>query len=123
LRLPRKGWQAVSVPACEKGVRDDFEEKFSQEARKRFAAHSHRTLRNLQSAGLIAKRVTKSKALAAEYSLTQLGTTLNCSTQGYVPLGKTVPQARERQRVPSGSRNSIKRKSLLWDVSSAPSDP
>ena len=30
---------------------------------------------------------------------------------------------RQGERAPSGSRNGIKRKSLLWDVSSAPSDP
>src|SRR5258705_9966771 len=35
-----------------------------------------RTLRNLESAGLIARRVTQSKALAVEYSLTQLGRTI-----------------------------------------------
>jgi DNA-binding HxlR family transcriptional regulator len=35
-----------------------------------------RTLRNLESAGLIARRVTQSKAIAVEYSLTQLGTTI-----------------------------------------------
>ncbi|PYS53701.1 MAG: hypothetical protein DMG13_11480 [Acidobacteria bacterium] len=32
-----------------------------------------RTLRNLESAGLIARRVTQSKTIAVEYSLTQLG--------------------------------------------------
>jgi DNA-binding HxlR family transcriptional regulator len=41
-----------------------------------------RTLRNLESAGLIGKRVTKSKAIAAEYSLTQLGTTLLAPLRG-----------------------------------------
>jgi DNA-binding HxlR family transcriptional regulator len=35
-----------------------------------------RTLRNLESRGLIARRVTSSKAIAVEYSLTQLGRTL-----------------------------------------------
>ena len=35
-----------------------------------------RTLRNLESAGLIARRVTKSKAIAVEYSLTHLGRTI-----------------------------------------------
>lgn len=35
-----------------------------------------RTLRHLESAGLIARSVTQSKALAVEYSLTQLGRTL-----------------------------------------------
>ncbi|HEU5091896.1 MAG TPA: helix-turn-helix domain-containing protein [Nitrospira sp.] len=32
-----------------------------------------RTLRNLESTGLIARRVTRSKSLAVEYSLTKLG--------------------------------------------------
>ena len=35
-----------------------------------------RTLRNLESTGLITRRVTRSKAIAVEYSLTQLGRTL-----------------------------------------------
>lgn len=35
-----------------------------------------RTLRNLESTGLIARRVTRSKAIAVEYSLTQLGRTI-----------------------------------------------
>ena len=35
-----------------------------------------RTLRNLESTGLIARRVTGSKAISVEYSLTQLGRTL-----------------------------------------------
>jgi len=35
-----------------------------------------RTLRNLESAGLIARRVTQSKAIAVEYSLTKLGRTI-----------------------------------------------
>src|SRR5258708_4917728 len=35
-----------------------------------------RTLRNLEATGLIARRVTRSKAIAVEYSLTQLGRTL-----------------------------------------------
>jgi DNA-binding HxlR family transcriptional regulator len=34
-----------------------------------------RTLRNLESSGLIARRVTASKPLAVEYSLTRLGRT------------------------------------------------
>ncbi len=34
-----------------------------------------RTLRNLESAGLIARRVTRSKSIAVEYSLTKLGKT------------------------------------------------
>ena len=35
-----------------------------------------RTLRNLESAGLVARIVTESKAIAVEYSLTQLGRTI-----------------------------------------------
>jgi DNA-binding HxlR family transcriptional regulator len=35
-----------------------------------------RTLRSLESAGLIARRVTKSRAIAVEYSLPQLGRTI-----------------------------------------------
>lgn len=35
-----------------------------------------RTLRNLESTGVITRRVTRSKAIAVEYSLTQLGRTL-----------------------------------------------
>ena len=35
-----------------------------------------RTLRNLESRGLVARCVTASKAIAVEYSLTQLGTTI-----------------------------------------------
>jgi DNA-binding HxlR family transcriptional regulator len=41
-----------------------------------------RTLRNLESAGLIAKRVTRSKAIPVEYSLTQLGRTLIAPLRG-----------------------------------------
>jgi DNA-binding HxlR family transcriptional regulator len=35
-----------------------------------------KTLRNLESAGLVARRVTGSKTVAVEYSLTRLGKTL-----------------------------------------------
>ena len=35
-----------------------------------------RTLRNLESAGLITRRVTQAKAITVEYSLTQLGRTI-----------------------------------------------
>ena len=41
-----------------------------------------RTLRNLESTGLIARRVTKSKAVVVEYSLTQLGRTIIAPLQG-----------------------------------------
>src|SRR5260370_25793698 len=35
-----------------------------------------RTLRNLESTGLITRRVTRAKAIAVEYSLTRLGMTI-----------------------------------------------
>ena len=41
-----------------------------------------RTLRNLESTGLIARRVTTSKAIAVEYSLTQLGRTIIAPLRG-----------------------------------------
>src|SRR5580700_416289 len=41
-----------------------------------------RTLRNLESTGLIARHVTKSKAMAVEYSLTHLGKTIIAPLRG-----------------------------------------
>ena len=41
-----------------------------------------RTLRNLESAGLIARSVTESKAIAVEYSLTKLGRTIIAPLRG-----------------------------------------
>jgi HxlR-like helix-turn-helix len=41
-----------------------------------------RTLRNLESTGLIARRVTRSKPIAVEYSLTQQGKTLIAPLKG-----------------------------------------
>ena len=41
-----------------------------------------RTLRNLESAGLIAKRVTQSKAITVEYSLTKPGRTIIAPLRG-----------------------------------------
>jgi DNA-binding HxlR family transcriptional regulator len=41
-----------------------------------------RTLRNLESAGLIARRVTQSKAVTVEYSLTKLGRTIIAPLRG-----------------------------------------
>ena len=51
-----------------------------------------RTLRNLESTGLIARRVTKSKAIAVEYSLTQLGRTI------IAPLGGMCRWAKRYRR-------------------------
>jgi DNA-binding HxlR family transcriptional regulator len=47
-----------------------------------------RTLRNLESAGLIARRVTQSKVKAVEYSLTQLGRTIIAPLGGMCRLAK-----------------------------------
>jgi DNA-binding HxlR family transcriptional regulator len=41
-----------------------------------------RTLRNLESTGLIARRVTRSNGIAAEYSLTRLGRTVITPLRG-----------------------------------------
>ena len=51
-----------------------------------------RTLRNLESTGLIARRVTRSKTIAVEYSLTQLGRTL------VIPLGGMCRWAKRHRR-------------------------
>src|SRR6266581_8893484 len=51
-----------------------------------------RTLRNLESAGLIARRVTQSKVIAVEYSLTQLGRTI------IAPLGGMCRWAKRYRR-------------------------
>src|SRR6516164_9635990 len=51
-----------------------------------------RTLRNLESTGLIARRVTRSNALAVEYSLTPLGRTF------IPPLGGMCRWARRWRR-------------------------
>jgi len=41
-----------------------------------------RTLRNLESAGLIVRHVTQSKAISVEYSLTELGRTILAPLEG-----------------------------------------
>ena len=41
-----------------------------------------RTLRNLEFTGLIARRVTRSKAISVEYSLTRLGKTIIAPLRG-----------------------------------------
>lgn len=46
-----------------------------------------RTLRNLESAGLIARRVTQSKTISVEYSLTTLGRTIIAPLRPNVSLG------------------------------------
>jgi DNA-binding HxlR family transcriptional regulator len=56
-----------------------------------------RTLRNLESTGLITKRVTRSKTIAVEYSLTQLGRTLIAPLRGMCRWAK-----RHRRHVSAG---------------------
>ena len=51
-----------------------------------------RTLRNLESTGLITRRVTRSRAIAVEYSLTRLGRTI------IPPLGGMCRWARRHCR-------------------------
>jgi DNA-binding HxlR family transcriptional regulator len=51
-----------------------------------------RTLRNLESTGLVARHVTKSKAIAVEYSLTRLGRTM------VAPLGGMCRWARRYRK-------------------------
>jgi DNA-binding HxlR family transcriptional regulator len=51
-----------------------------------------RTLRNLESTGLVARRIMRSNTVAVEYSLTQLGTTI------IVPLGGMCRWARHHRR-------------------------
>jgi DNA-binding HxlR family transcriptional regulator len=51
-----------------------------------------RTLRNLESTGLVTKRVTRSRAVAVEYSLTHLGRTF------VTPLGGMCRWARRHRR-------------------------
>src|SRR5579859_6711064 len=41
-----------------------------------------RTLRNLESAGLITRQITQAKALSVEYSLTKLGATIIVPLRG-----------------------------------------
>jgi DNA-binding HxlR family transcriptional regulator len=58
-----------------------------------------RNLRSLESAGLIARRVTRSKAIAVEYSLTQLGRTI------MAPLGAMCRWAKRYGREVSAGVN------------------
>lgn len=53
-----------------------------------------RTLRNLESTGLIARRVTRSKVIAVEYSLTRQGRTLITPLRGMCRWAK-----RHRRRI------------------------
>lgn len=51
-----------------------------------------RTLRNLESSGLIARRVTRSKSMVVEYSLTRLGRTF------IIPLGSVCRWANRHHK-------------------------
>src|SRR5258707_15222610 len=71
-----------------------------------------RTLRNLESTGLITRRVTRAKAIAVEYSLTRLGRTIITPLRGMcrwarrhgrgVSADVYLPQAYETQRAKAG---------------------
>lgn len=52
-----------------------------------------RTLRNLESAGLVTRRVTISKAIAVEYSLTQMGKTIIAPLKGMCRWAKRYRRA------------------------------
>jgi DNA-binding HxlR family transcriptional regulator len=66
------------------------------ELRRRLGSVSQRmltrTLRNLESAGLVARRMTISKAVAVEYSLTKMGRTI------IAPLGGMCRWAKRYRR-------------------------
>ena len=62
-----------------------------------------RTLRNLESAGLIARKVTRSKPIAVEYSLTKLGRTF------IIPLGGICRWANRHNKELSAIARSSKR--------------
>jgi DNA-binding HxlR family transcriptional regulator len=55
-----------------------------------------RTLRNLESTGLIARHVRSLRGIAVEYFLDATGKNTHPSTQRYVPLGEATPRAPER---------------------------
>jgi DNA-binding HxlR family transcriptional regulator len=63
-----------------------------------------RTLRNLESVGLIARQVTRSKSVAVEYSLTTLGRTF------IVPLGSICRWANRHHKELSALTGSAKHK-------------
>jgi DNA-binding HxlR family transcriptional regulator len=52
-----------------------------------------RTLRSLESTGLIARHITKSKAIAVEYSLTDLGRTVISPLNGMCRWAKRYQKA------------------------------
>ena len=52
-----------------------------------------RTLRNLESTGLIGRRVTGAKTIAVEYSLTRLGTTIIAPLRGMCRWAKRYGKA------------------------------
>jgi len=52
-----------------------------------------RTLRNLESTGLIARRVTRSKPIAVEYSLSELGQTIITPLRGMCRWAKRYRKA------------------------------
>jgi DNA-binding HxlR family transcriptional regulator len=74
-----------------------------------------RSLRNLESRGLIARRVTGSKAIAVEYSLTRVGKTIITPLRGMCRWAKRyrrdvsaevyIPEGRQGRRASATSEN------------------
>ena len=64
-----------------------------------------RTLRNLESTGLIGRRVTGTKTIAVEYSLTRLGTTIIAPLRGMCRWAKRHGMAVSADvRIPAKTR-------------------
>jgi hypothetical protein len=90
--------------------------------RKRFAAHARQNSSQSRIRRIDRKARDKIEGHRCRVFPDATRKDTHRSTQGYLPLGKAVRQGRECRRAPSGSRNGVKRKSLLWDVSSARGD-
>jgi len=66
-----------------------------------------RTLRNLERAGLIARRETKSKIIAVEYSLTNVGKTIIAPLRGMCRWAKCYSRWVSADVYPSVQINGI----------------
>src|SRR5260370_17629171 len=100
--MSRKDWQGGTVPSAKKSERQipkvisRWTPKVLFSLKERPYRHGQlrrylgsvsqriltRTLRNLESTGLITRRVTRSKAIPVEYSLTRLGRTIITPLRG-----------------------------------------
>ncbi|HUD54804.1 MAG TPA: helix-turn-helix domain-containing protein [Terracidiphilus sp.] len=66
-----------------------------------------RTLRNLELAGLIARRETKSKTMAVEYSLTKVGKTIIAPLRGMCRWAKRYSRLVSADVYPPAETNGI----------------